>query len=533
MLPKTILFNTEARAKLKAGIDKVADAVKVTLGPKGRNVIIKKQYREPFATKDGVTVAEEVILKDEVENTGAEIIRGVARKSATDAGDGTTTATVLAQYIINEGLEAINAGANPIELKEDIEAAVKAVVAEIKKVAIPITTEGEILQVATIAANGDTVIGELINQAVKQVGKDGIITISPSNSINTKIVLSQGMKIDRGFASGAFINNPNKRTCEFDNPLILIYEKRINSVKDIMPVLEMTAKNGRPLVIFAEAFDDTALATICINTAQQKIRACAIHLPGHSDFRKEILADMAAVTGAIIVSPERDKLKLQDVRMEHLGTLEKITVDKDTTLMVGPEIQKAAIEERAEQLRSQVLNAEGNFELMQHLNERIAKLTGGIAVIHVGGTTDIEIREKKDRVDDAIRATQSALQEGIVAGGGFCLLRAVDTLLDEVDTLLGEVECSRGESIIWNAGKVPLRQICINAGLNGSVDSLNSSPTYGYNVRTKVWGDMFEMGVIDAAKVVRCALENAASVAVMILTSECMLVEEKIEQGVI
>lgn len=526
MLSKSISYNRDAREKLLAGINKLADAVKVTLGAKGRNVIIDKNYRAPFSTKDGVTVANEIFLPDREENVGAQILREAASKTAVDAGDGTTTATILAQQICNLGISAINNGANPTALKSDMEAAVKRIVQGIKLAARPITTDAEILQVATIAGNNDPEIGALVAAAVDKVGRDGIISINPSNGTQSTITVSTGLKFDRGFASGAFMNNLNKRTCEFNDPYIFVSEKKIVSVKDIMPILEQVMKTGRPLVIMADSFDDLVLGTLAVNNVQKKMRLCAIHLPGQADLRKEYLLDLEAITGATILGPERQTFKIDKAELKHLGTVAKITVDKDFTTLIGTDERKEAINLRVGQLRAQSAETD-NPQLIAHLNERIAKLTTGIAVINVGGATDIEIRERKDRVDDAIRATQSALAEGIVAGGGICLLSISNNMAIE--------PVEQGAEIVFQAIRQPFLQGIINAGEdNGKIEVAvmeEHKDNYGYNVMTGEYGDMFEMGIVDAARVVRCALENAASVAIAILMTECLLVEEKAPEG--
>lgn len=526
MLSKSILYNKDAREKLKAGVDKLANAVKVTLGAKGRNVIIDKNWREPYATKDGVTVAEEIFLEDPQENVGAQILRGAARKTAIDAGDGTTTATILAQQIINRGMDAIDTGANPIEIKNGIEAAVKQVVAAIKEQAIPVTTEEQILQVATIAGNNDPEIGALVADAIKQVGRDGIITINPANSTKTTTTISTGLKFSPGFASPHFINNPGKRTCEWRDPYILICEKKITSVKDIMPILEAVLKTGKPIVLMADSFDDTVMGSLVINWKEKKFPFCAVHLPGQGDLRKEYLLDLEAVTGATIMGPERQTFKLDRTEIHHLGTVSKITIDQNSTTLIGNDDRKEAIEARVAQLKLQVADAD-NQQLKDHLNERIAKLTTGIAVVNVGGTTDIEIRERRDRIDDSIRATQSALAEGVVPGGGACLIH-IYSAFDRINAHVGESVLYRSlmapfEQGLLNAGIVDPRQIYVNI-------IAKEDTKWGYNVLTEDFGDMFFMGIIDPAKVVRCALENAASVAIMILNSECLLVEEKAPQ---
>lgn len=532
----TILYNSEARLKLKAGVDKIANAVKVTLGAKGRNVIIKQNYRNPYATKDGVTVARNVFLKDELENVGAEIMKEAASKTAHDAGDGTTTSTILAQAIINAGMVAIDNGANPVELKAGIESAVACVVAQIAEMAIPVVDDTQVLQVATIAGNNDPEIGQLVATAISKAGRDGLVSIAPPTAWGggkSSVVLAEGLKIDRGYISGAFINNPNKRTCEFDNPLVLLYEKQIMSVKDIFPILEKVVQTGRPVVIIADSFAPGVEGSLTISNVQNKIRCCAIHLPGERELRKEYLLDLAAITGATILGPERQTFKLADTKLENLGTVSRIVADKDSTLIVGAPESADPVEQRIEELRNQELIAD-TPELKQHLHERIAKLTGGVAVIHVGGTTDIEIRERRDRVDDAIRATQAAILEGVVAGGGICL----NWLSQPKPNCIGGHGI--GYNILMTSLMSPFEQIIINAGLTPVNIRQHMSPlsqaspsldSFGYNILTNQYGNMYEMGIIDAAKVVRCALENAASVAIMILMSECMLVEESVIQG--
>lgn len=532
MLSKTILYGTLAREKLQAGVDKLANAVKVTLGAKGRNVVISQNYREPYATKDGVTVADHIWLKDEIENVGAQMLRGAARKTALEAGDGTTTATVIAQAIVTAGLQQITLDANPTELKAGIEKAVEEVVAKITELSRPITNDDEIWQVANIAANNDAEIGTLVASAIKQVGRDGLITINPTNQNKTTISIATGMQLNRGFISGFFINNPAKQVCEFQDAYVLISEKKIAHVKEVMPILEQVARTGKPLVIFADSYDASVQSTLCANNVQQKMRLCAIHLPGDGEQRKEYLLDLAAVTGSVILSPERQTFKLSDARLEHLGQVDKIVVDKDSTLIVGSEQSKPQTDLRVAELKTQLEEATASpLGAGRGLAQRIASLTGGVAVINVGGTTDIEIRERKDRVDDAIRATQSALQEGIVAGGGICLMR-IHHMLNHDSTL--------GYAVLINALLTPFEQIMDNAGLDAqNIGARILSPAggggrrpgeeeteLGYDVLSDKYGDMFAMGIIDAAKVVRCAVQNAASVAIMIIMSECLLVED-------
>lgn len=519
MLTKKILYGKEAREKLLAGVDKHANAVKITLGAKGRNVIVAKNYRMPFATKDGFSVSREIFLEDEFENVGSMILKEATQKTVDQAGDGTTTSAVLAQFIIHEGVRAIDAGANPSELKTGIEKAVKKVVEQIAKQAIKITTAEQILQVATIAANNDEEIGKIVAEAIGKIGNDGLVSIGETLGLHTTVKVVEGMKIDKGYISPHFITHPNRMICELENPYILISEKKITIVKDIMPVLELSAKSGRPLLILADDFEGEALATMVVNKMQGKIKCCAVKLPSFGDARKEFVADIVSITGATVVSPERGKLILADVKSEHLGTAQKITVDKDSTIIVGNENRKEAVDARVAEMREQLASTTEQ-DTIDFISVRLAKLTGGIAVIHVGGSTDIEIREKKDRVDDAIRATQSALQEGIVAGGGICLYNC-------------KTDCeSIGEGIILGAMYMPLTQIVLNSGILISEIAepimKQKSKTYGYNALTGEYGDMFEMGIIDSAKVVRCALENAASVAVGILMSECVMVEEKL-----
>lgn len=517
MLTKKVLYGKEAREKLIAGIDKHANAVKITLGAKGRNVIIAKNYRMPYATKDGVSISKEIFLEDEFENVGSMILKEAAQKSADQAGDGTTTATVLAQYIIHEGISKIDSGANPAEIKVCMEKAVKSVVEQIAQQAVKITTSEQILQVATIAANNDSAIGEIVAEAIGKIGNDGIVSIGETLGLHTTVKVVEGMKIDKGYISPHFITHPNKMICELENPYILISEKKITIVKDIMPVLELCAKSGRPLLILADDFEGEALATMVVNKMQGKIKCCAVKLPSFGDARKEFIADIVSITGATVISPERGKLILPDVRHEHLGTAQKITVDKDSTIIVGNDDRKDAVSNRVLEMKEQLASTD-EIDMQNFITARIAKLTGGIAVIHVGGSTDIEIREKKDRVDDAIRATQSALQEGIVAGGGIALLK-----------------CNCDCPIIQSSLSQPFNQIISNAGLDSTEIAkpilISKKPTFGYNALTNEYGDMLEMGIIDSAKVVRCALENASSVAIGILMSDCVMVEEKMKEN--
>jgi len=525
MIAKEILYGAEARQKIIAGVNKLANAVKVTLGGQGRNVIVAKNMREPYATKDGVTVANEVFLKDPLENVGAQILKQAARKTADQAGDGTTTSTILAQGLINR-LSPLMDKFSPVQIKEVVNRLTAEAVKSLQEHSTPISDDKAILNVATISANNDTEIGTLVADAVKRVGHNGIVTHMPSTNLTTTVTVSEGFRLPAGFENPAFVNNQHRRLCEYADALVLLYEKKITSMKDLMPILEIVHKQGqgRPLLIMAEDYEPVVMATLCVNSIKGLFKACAVKLPGRGDLRKELLLDIAAVTNATIISPERDKLKLADAELKHLGVSQKVIVDKDSTLLVND--NKAAVEARIQQLKSQAHYAD-EPGLKEHLNERIAVLSGGIAVIKVGGLTAIEVSERNDRVDDAIRATQAALEEGILPGGGSALAWFAFQKNHNYST---GIEKAFLETLLD-----PLKQQLVHAGsadiaIGKAIDDLRSQPFgTGYNVMDNCARvPMVDAGIIDASKVIRCALQNAASVAIAILTCETLLVEEAI-----
>ena len=525
-MAKQIKFDVEARELLKKGVDELANAVKVTLGPKGRNVIIDKKFGAPAITKDGVTVAKEIELSDPFANMGAQMVKEVASKTGDDAGDGTTTATVLAQSIINVGLKNVTAGANPMDLKRGIDKAVAAVVKSLASQAKAIGDHSEkIEQVASISANNDDEIGRLIAKAMEKVGKEGVITVEEAKGIETSVDVVEGMQFDRGYISPYFVTNTEKMETELENPFILIYDKKISAMKDLLPVLEATAQTGRPLLIIAEDVDGEALATLVVNRLRGSLKIAAVKAPGFGDRRKEILQDLAVLTNGTVVSEETG-LKLESATLEMLGEAEKITIDKENTTIVNGGGSKEAIGVRTTQIKAQINNTTSDYD-KEKLQERLARLAGGVAVLYIGAASEMEMKEKKDRVDDALSATRAAVEEGIVAGGGVAYIRAVDSMND-VKTV-NEDETT-GVEIVKRALEEPLRQIVFNAGKEGAVvvqKIAEGKNDFGYNARTDKYENLIKSGVIDPAKVTRIALENAASIAGMFLTTECVLVDEK------
>ena len=526
MAAKEILFNTDARDLMRQGVDELANAVKVTLGPKGRNVIIEKKFGAPQITKDGVTVAKEIELADSFKNTGAQLVKSVASKTGEDAGDGTTTATVLAQSIVNVGLKNVTAGANPMDLKRGIDKAVAAVVENIKKQSKAVGDNfDKIEQVATISANNDAEIGKHIAEAMQKVSKDGVITIEEAKGRDTYIDVVEGMQFDRGYLSSYFVTDTEKMNCVMENPLILIHDKKISNLKDLLPILEPAVQSGRPLLIIAEDVDSEALTTLVVNRLRSGLKICAVKAPGFGDRRKEMLEDIAVLTGGFVVSEERG-VKLEQATMDMLGTAEKITITKDNTTIVNGKGEKAKIADRVAQIKAQIKTTTSDYD-KEKLQERLAKLSGGVAVIKVGAPSETEMKEKKDRVDDALCATRAAIEEGIVAGGGVAYIRSISAL----DKLKGEnADEQTGIQIIRRAIEEPLRQIVFNAGKEGSVvvqKVLEGKGDFGYNARYDRYEDLVKAGVVDPAKVTRVALENAASIAGMFLTTECVIVEKK------
>ena len=525
-MAKEIKFNIEARDLLKKGVDQLADAVKVTLGPKGRNVVIDKKFGAPHVTKDGVSVAKEVELSDPYANMGAQMVREVASKTGDDAGDGTTTATVLAQAIIGVGVKNVTAGANPMDLKRGIDKAVAKVVENIKAQSQSVgDNNSKIEQVATISANNDSEIGKLIAEAMGKVGKEGVITVEEAKGTETTVAVVEGMQFDRGYISPYFVTNTEKMEAELDHPYILIYDKKISTMKDMLPILEATAQTGRPLLIIAEDVDGEALATLVVNRLRGSLMVAAVKAPGFGDRRKEMLQDIAILTGGTLISEETG-LKLETASLEMLGQAEKVSINKENTTIVNGSGDKAAIAERAAQIKAQIANTKSDYD-REKLQERLAKLAGGVAVLYVGAATEVEMKEKKDRVDDALSATRAAVEEGIVPGGGVAYIRATEAL----DGLKGANDDeTTGIEIIRRAIEEPLRQIVHNGGKEGAVivnKIREGKGDFGYNARTDKYENLFESGVIDPAKVTRVALENAASIAGMFLTTECVLVEEK------
>jgi chaperonin GroEL len=526
MASKEIKFNIDARDQLKKGVDKLANAVKITLGPKGRNVILEKKFGSPQISKDGVTVAKEIELEDSFENVGAQMVKEVASKTADDAGDGTTTATVLAQSIVTVGLKNVTAGANPMDLKRGIDKAVIKVVANLKKQSVSVGDDYEkIEQVATISANGDNEIGKLIAEAMKKVKKEGVITVEEAKGIETTVEIVEGMQFDRGYISPYFITDPEKMLAVLENPFILITDRKISTMKDILPVLEPVAQAGRSLLIIAEDIEGEALATLVVNKLRGSLKIAAVKAPGFGDRRKEMLEDIAILTGGVVISEEKG-LRLDAAKMEMLGKAEKITIDKENTTVVNGAGTKETISKRIGQIKTQIENTTSDYD-REKLQERLAKLAGGVAVLYVGASTETEMKEKKDRVDDALSATKAAVEEGIVPGGGVAYIRAIEVL----EKLKGDNEDeTTGIQIVKRAIEEPLRQIVENAGLEGSVivqKVKEGKGDYGYNAQNNKYENLYKSGVIDPTKVTRVALENAASIAGMLLTTECVVVEKK------
>lgn len=524
-MSKQLFFNTNARNKMKAGVDALANAVKVTLGPKGRNVVIEKKFGAPAVTKDGVSVAKEIELEDAIENMGAQMVKEVASKTADVAGDGTTTATVLAQSIISEGLKNVAAGANPMDLKRGIDKAVATVVENLKAQSTKVGNDNKkIEQVATISANSDNTIGKLIAEAMAKVGNEGVITVEEAKGTDTTVEVVEGMQFDRGYLSPYFVTNTEKMNAELDNPYILIYEKKISTMKDILPLLEATVQTGRPLLIIAEDVDGEALATLVVNKLRGSLKIAAVKAPGFGDRRKEMLQDIAVLTGGTVISEEQG-YKLENATIQYLGQAESVTLDKDNTTIVGGKGAKENIDGRVNQIKAQIETTTSDYD-REKLQERLAKLSGGVAVLYVGASTEVEMKEKKDRVDDALHATRAAVEEGIVPGGGIAFIRAIDSLAK----LEGEnADENTGIQIIRRSLEAPLRTIVENAGIEGSVvvqKVKEGKGDFGFNARTEVYENMMAAGVIDPTKVGRVALENAASIASMLLTTECVIADK-------
>jgi len=525
-MAKEITFDTEAREKLKAGVDALANAVKVTLGPKGRNVVIDKKFGAPTVTKDGVSVAKEIELKDPIENMGAQMLKEVASKTADQAGDGTTTATVLAQAMVTAGLKNVASGANPMDLKRGMDKAVQSVVAELRKISREVGSDNEkIKQVATISANNDETVGALIADAMKKVGTEGVITVEEAKGTETDVKTVEGMQFDRGYLSPYFVTNTENMEAELENAYILIYDKKISNMKELLPVLEKTAQTGKPLLIIAEDVDGEALATLVVNKIRGALRVAAVKAPGFGDRRKAMLQDIAILTGGNVISEETG-LKLDNTTLEDLGRAEKITIDKDNSTIVNGAGAKENISARVSEIKAQIEKTTSDYD-REKLQERLAKLAGGVAVLYVGAATEVEMKEKKDRVDDALHATRAAVEEGIIPGGGVALIRASISL----DTLTGSNDDeTTGIHIVRRAIEEPLRQIVANAGGEGAVivqKIREGKGDYGYNARTEIFEDLFAAGVIDPTKVSRVALENASSIAGMFLTTECVISDIK------
>ncbi len=521
---KQILYGEEARSKLKAGVDKLANAVKVTLGPRGREVLLEKKWGSPNVTKDGVSVAKEIELKDPYENMAAQLVKEVASKTADVAGDGTTTATILTQAIYTEGLKAISAGANPVYVKRGIDEAVNAIVEKLKEMSKEVSGRKEIEQVATISANNDPEIGKIIADAMEKVGKDGVITVEESKTAETVLEVTEGMQFDRGYLSPYFVTNPDKMEAVLENPYILIYEKKINNIREVLPVLEKVVQTNRPLLIIAEDVEGEALATLVVNNIKGVLKVCAVKAPGFGERRKAMLQDIAILTGGTAITEDLG-ISLENVDLDSLGQADKVVVDKDNTTIVGGKGNAEDIKARIEQIKKQIETTTSDYD-REKLQERLAKLSGGVAIIRVGAATEAELKEKKDRVDDAVHATKAAVEEGIVAGGGTALLQASKVLDD-----LKEENSDKawGIKIVKQAARVPLKQIAYNAGFEGSVIlekvEKENKPTYGFNAATGEFVDMIEAGIIDPTKVVRTAIQNAASIAGTMLTAEALVVE--------
>jgi chaperonin GroEL len=527
-MSKKIFFDSDARDKIKRGVDTLADAVKVTLGPRGRNVVIDKKFGSPTITKDGVTVAKEIELKDAMENMGAQLVKEVASKTADSAGDGTTTATVLAQAIYTIGVKNVAAGANPMDLKRGIDKAVSAIVKNLETQKKDISTSKEIAQVATISANHDEEIGNMIAEAMEKVGKEGVITVEEARGTETEVKTVEGMQFDRGYLSPYFVTNTEKMEVEMERPYILISEKKVSSMKELLPVLEAVAQTGRPLIILAEDVDGEALATLVVNKIRGALKVAAVKAPGFGDRRKAMLEDIAILTGGQVISEERG-FKLENATLDYLGSCEKAIIDKDNTTLVNGDGQKEDISGRVNQIKAQIENTTSDYD-REKLQERLAKLSGGVAILYIGAATEVEMKEKKDRVDDALHATRAAVEEGVVAGGGVALIRAAEAL----SNLTGNNEDeTTGINIIRMAIEAPLRTIVANSGKEGSVviqKVKEGTGSYGYNAKDNTYEDLLEAGIIDPKKVTRLALENAASIAGMLLTTECVIADDPEEE---
>lgn len=528
-MAKDIKFDVEARDLLKQGVDQLANAVKITLGPKGRNVVIEKKFGAPQITKDGVTVAKEIELEDSFENTGAQLVKSVASKTGDDAGDGTTTATILTQAIVSEGLKNVTAGANPMDLKRGIDKAVNAVVDYIKSNAEQVGDNyDKIEQVATVSANNDPEIGKLLADAMRKVSKNGVITIEESKSRDTNIGVVEGMQFDRGYLSSYFVTDTDKMESVMENPYILIYDKKISNIKDFLPILQPAAESGRPLLVIAEDVDSEALTTLVVNRLRAALKICAVKAPGFGDRRKAMLEDIAILTGGVVISEEKG-LKLEQATLEMLGSADKVTVTKDNTTIVNGAGQSENIQARISQIKNEIEHTTSSYD-KENLQERLAKLSGGVAVLYVGANSEVEMKEKKDRVDDALCATRAAIEEGVVVGGGTTYIRALDALKDLKGVNSDE---QTGIKIVERAIEEPLRQIVANAGGEGAVvvDKVREGKgDYGYNARTETYEDLRQAGIVDPAKVARVALENAASIAGMFLTTECLIVDKPEEK---
>ena len=523
MTAKNVTFGAEGRAKLVAGVNTLANAVRVTLGPKGRNVVIQKSYGGPAITKDGVSVAKEIELEDALENMGAQMVKEVASRTADNAGDGTTTATVLAQGIVAEGMKYVTAGMNPMDLKRGIDKATNAIVAELDKLSRPCSTQNEIAQVGSISANSDTVIGDIIANAMERVGKNGVITVESGKGLEDELEVVEGMQFDRGYLSPYFITNADRQVAELEDAFVLIVEKKVTNIRDLVPVLEAVAQAGKPILIIAEDIEGEALATLVVNSARGVVKACAVKAPGFGDRRKEQLQDIAVLTGATVISEDLG-LTLEKVTAEHLGSAARVEVSKDNTIVVDGAGTKDAIADRISVINTQIEATESDYD-REKLQERLAKLDGGVAVIKVGAATEVEMKEKKDRIDDALHATRAAVEDGIVAGGGVALLRAKQNvgIIEGANT-----DQDAGIQIVLRAIETPLRQITTNAGDSADVvvaNILAGTGNYGYNAANGVYGDMIELGIIDPTKVTKTALVNAASVAILLLTSECAITD--------
>jgi chaperonin GroEL len=529
MAAKELLFSGDARAKLKKGIDALAEAVKITLGPKGRNVVIDKKFGSPTITKDGVTVAKEIELADPIENMGAQMVKEVATKTSDLAGDGTTTATVLAQAIFREGLKNVTAGANPMELKRGIERAVETIVEELKKLSTPTTGRKEIAQVGAISANNDKEIGDLIADAMEKVGKDGVITVEEAKGLETTLETVDGMQFDRGYLSPYFITDPEKMEAVLESPYILIHDKKVSAMKDLLPVLEKVAQSGKPLLIISEDVEGEALATLVVNKLRGTLKVCGVKAPGFGDRRKEMLTDIAALTGGKVISEELG-FKLENTVLSDLGQAKRVVIDKDNTTIVDGKGKPDAIKGRIAEIKVAIDKSTSDYD-KEKLQERLAKLSGGVAVIHVGAATETEMKEKKARVEDALHATRAAVEEGVVAGGGVALVRAQSAL----DKVKGTDDEKIGVEIVRKALEEPLRMIAQNAGMEGSIVLAkvreSKEKNFGYNAQTDVYEDLVKSGVIDPTKVTRTALQNAASIAGLLLTTECVVVEKKEEKS--